>query len=88
MSLPCCQSYCVNCCLFLSHPKPYVRTSSKARMGPAPNQNTTHLPSRSAVEPYSEGSPSSRQYDSRIQPAHVLDRRLLAPVHEDEFEYN
>ncbi|KAG1898844.1 uncharacterized protein F5891DRAFT_981506 [Suillus fuscotomentosus] len=71
-----------------NHPKPYVHTSSKARMGPAPNQNTTHLPSRSAVEPYSEGSPSSRQYDSRIQPAHVLDHRLLAPVHEDEFEYN
>ncbi|KAG1888478.1 uncharacterized protein F5891DRAFT_987770 [Suillus fuscotomentosus] len=71
-----------------NHPKPYVRASSKARMGPAPNQNTTHLPSRSAVVPYSEGSPSSRQYVSRLQPAHVLDHRLLPLVDEDEFEYN
>ncbi|KAG1725966.1 hypothetical protein EDB19DRAFT_1945391 [Suillus lakei] len=70
-----------------NHPKPHVRTPSKARMGP-PNQNTTHLPSRSAVVPYSEGSPSSRQYASRVQPAHVLDRRLLTPVDEHEFEYN
>src|ERR1700692_4565705 len=69
---------CINYCSFLSHPKPHVRATSKARMGP-PNQNTTHLPSRSAVVPYSEGSPSSRQYASRVQPAHVLDRRLLAP---------
>ncbi|KAG1833613.1 hypothetical protein DFJ58DRAFT_736051 [Suillus subalutaceus] len=69
------------------HPKPHVRATSKARMGP-PNQNTTHLPSRSAVVPYSEGSPSSRQYASRVRPAHVLDRRLLAPVDEHEFEYN
>ncbi|KAG1902402.1 uncharacterized protein F5891DRAFT_1186513 [Suillus fuscotomentosus] len=71
-----------------NHPKPYVRASSKARMGPAPNQNTTHLPSRLAVVPYSEGSPSSHQYASRLQPAHVLDRRLLPLVDEDEFEYN
>ncbi|KAG1778077.1 hypothetical protein EV702DRAFT_1196496 [Suillus placidus] len=71
-----------------SHPKPYVCAPSKARMGPAPNQNAMHLPSRSSVVPYAEGSPSSCQYDSHVQPAHVLDRRLLAPVEEYEFEYN
>ncbi|KAG0703201.1 hypothetical protein DFH29DRAFT_874605 [Suillus ampliporus] len=71
-----------------NHPKPYVCAPSKASMGPAPNQNTTHLSSHSAVVPYSEGSPSSRQYASHVQPAHVLDRRLLPPVDEDEFEYN
>ncbi|KAG1896095.1 uncharacterized protein F5891DRAFT_983787 [Suillus fuscotomentosus] len=71
-----------------NHPKPYVRASSKACMGPSPNQNTTHLPSHSAVVPYSEGSPFSRQYASHLQPAHVLDRRLLPLVDEDEFEYN
>ncbi|KAG0696431.1 hypothetical protein DFH29DRAFT_879347 [Suillus ampliporus] len=71
-----------------NHPKPYVRAPSKASMGPAPNQNTMHLSSRSAVVPYSEGSPSSRQYASHVQPAYVLDRRLLPPVDEDEFEYN
>ncbi|KAG0699574.1 hypothetical protein DFH29DRAFT_1001912 [Suillus ampliporus] len=71
-----------------NHPKPYVRAPSKASMGPAPNQNTTHLSSHSAVVPYSESSPSLRQYASHVQPAHVLDCRLLPPVDEDEFEYN
>ncbi|OAX32278.1 hypothetical protein K503DRAFT_805348 [Rhizopogon vinicolor AM-OR11-026] len=66
------------------NPKPYVRTPSKAHMGPAPNQNTTCLPSRSSIMPYSEGSPSPRQYDSHVRSAHVrpVDHRLLAPVDE------
>ncbi|KAG1805171.1 uncharacterized protein BJ212DRAFT_1486478 [Suillus subaureus] len=71
-----------------NHPKPYVCASSKAHMGPAPNQNTMHLPSHSAVMPYSEGSPSLHQYASHLQPAHVLDCCLLPLVDEDEFEYN
>ncbi|KAG1722128.1 hypothetical protein EDB19DRAFT_1916856 [Suillus lakei] len=72
----------------LSHNHTYVHAASKASMGPDLNQNTMHLSSRSAVVPYSEGSPSSHQYASYVQPAHVLDRHLLPPVDEDEFEYN